>query len=299
VADHPQIKHFRESGKKFPLPREMLEGAVSSGNPSKTGKEWDAFSARLRSVLVALAKVGRDDCVPDWETARLEHGILAVDLIQCLLRKSINKTFLPWEREEWWAGILERRRSRDDLHVYVFVCRDLDYSECQAVRDACVQHIKERIETERDNWHSAFTEHLPMINQEWTYKNNGGSTFEGSPIIIADPKSISDVMRRIPRAIQKKIRPPVHFRLPRDNRTVKVVNDHYDAPISDFLVVPLDHFPPSTRQILVNKRLRKRLPRAKIWRPNRHLRAVLIDNWSDIDSVKKAFGQVVPDFWRM
>lgn len=283
VASHPSVAWWRgkmredQSNRgegRFALQghtRDFFFDAAQYQAPSRAGKDWDVLAAHIRSLIVLMAKIVRDDC-PMRENEldcahRHPYGVkecnrqhtLAAELYFAL---AIPRTMFSWERDEWRRSVAARREAKGPLNIFVFpsfgterVCE----SDGAIIHEARERYFR-RVKPEMFASSAAVREHfVPCDTRE------KGMWFE-EPMVIADPPSISDLMAEIPRDVQHR-RPPIHFRLPRNDRTSYThPNQEHDFPLNCAYVGLFD---PSRTDLTARRRavsdLRKAMRGCRVW----------------------------------
>ncbi len=235
VASHPSVAWWRAKMRKgigghkeghFSLGGKVTDlfiGAAQYQAPSRARKDWDVLADHLQSLNVLMAKVARDsgtmrqgelDCAHRNLGAigecKRQHT-LAAELFFML---DVPCAMFSWERDAWRSAVAARRAAKGLLDIYVFpsfgeehACR----SDGGILHEACERYFG-RVKPEAVASDGARREHFVEIDTREV-----GMWFE-QPLVIADPPSISELMAEIPRDVQRR-RPPIHFRLPRNDRT--------------------------------------------------------------------------------
>ncbi len=282
IADHRE-GYFSLSGGIA----ELFIDAARYQAPSRAGKDWDVLADHVRSLVVLMAKIVRDDrpmrqgeldCahrnLGATKECRRQHT-LAAELFFTL---DVPRTMFSWERDAWRSAVAVRRAAKGLLNLYVFpsfgeerVCQ----SDGGILHEACERYFG-RVKPEAVASDGARREHFVEIDTR-----EQGAGFE-QPLVIADPPSISELMAEIPREVQSR-RSPIHFRLPRNDRTAYAPPGEEHDYVLNCAYVGL--FNP-VRCSLAERRnavadLRKGMRGCRVWSPvERDFRGVIVTRGS-------------------
>ena len=214
VASHPSVAWWRSKMREDSSGRGeghfALEGdaadfflaAAQYSAPSRAGKDWDALATHIRSLIVLMAKIARDDgpmredeqnCTDRHRGAAEEckGHTLAAELYLAL---AVHGALFSWERDAWRQSVTARRVAKGPLNIYVFPSFGRK-SECQddgyVIHQACEYYFL-RVKPEMLASDDTRREHFVSCDTR-----DKGRWFE-VPTIVADPPSIRETMAAIP-----------------------------------------------------------------------------------------------------
>ncbi|MBI4098538.1 MAG: hypothetical protein HY437_00720 [Candidatus Magasanikbacteria bacterium] len=268
VAGHPGVAWFREHG--LPTTKDVFQGAIEAPSPRQAVRAFEEESARVMGIVTLLAKIKRD-------AASTVDRRLLKDLPDVLFERTVR---FRWEEDEFRQRVAADRRTRGQLKVYIFIPNDEFGKTGRECQGKIYRHLREHLKLE----FPFRREHLlscGFVDDQWPEYGCP------QPVLLIDPpQGITEAMRGMEREWYQG--EPILITMPRNDQTMGVVENceahtYYDRPLAKCLVIPLEQFD-ATEQL---KRVRQlRALGIRVWRPKRHLRAVIIkDKWGGIDAI--------------